>query len=435
MTLLVLGINHKTASVALRERMLFSPEHLAEIFSSLAQVVPLQGVVPISTCNRAELYLQLPLTSDEGEGNRCGGQFSLLVEWWCQYHGVSSQEVVDHLYCYQDNGAVCHLMRVASGLDSMVIGENQILGQVKKAYLQAQRHHTLAPDLDRLFQKVFYVAKLIRSRAQFGGDLCSIPKAICRITRKVFGDPQRLSVLLIGAGEAISEIATLLHKHQVGRLLIANRTREKAEHLAQMVDGSVVDLQDLASNLANADVVISSTSSPIPIITEEIVRRASTDRLGMDRAGVADLLLFDLAVPRDIEPAVGELSGVRLYTLDNLSAELQKSLSLRSDSALRAEKIVEQEGGSFTSWLWDKCLSEHVCNFFSQARYIQNQCEAHALEALERGEDAEVVIRKMAHKLTQQLSHLPIPLLKRAAQLQRDGILPKRLEIQEIQRN
>ena len=226
MSLLALGINHKTAPVSLRERVTFSPDTLDRAIESLLRQPSVQAGVVLSTCNRTELYLSVEQRADLRQQ---------IVDWLCSYHQLSPEEVSDSLYWHQDNEAVSHLMRVASGLDSLVLGEPQILGQVKKAFSESQREQALSADLERLFQKTFSVAKRVRTETEIGASAVSVAFAACTLARQIFESLARLNVLLVGAGETIELVARHLHQHQVQHMLIANRTRERAQTLASEV--------------------------------------------------------------------------------------------------------------------------------------------------------------------------------------------------------
>jgi len=248
MTLLALGINHKTAPVALRERIAFSPETLDQALESLLAQPMVQGGVVLSTCNRTELYLSVEERENLQEA---------LVRWLCDYHHLREDEVRQSLYWHEDNDAVSHLMRVASGLDSLVLGEPQILGQVKKAYADSHRGHGNASELERMFQKSFSVAKRVRTETDIGASAVSVAFAACTLARQIFESLSTVNVLLVGAGETIELAARHLREHKVQNMIIANRTRERAELLANEVGAEVIDLSEIDERLKDADIVIS----------------------------------------------------------------------------------------------------------------------------------------------------------------------------------
>ncbi|MEJ5176757.1 MULTISPECIES: glutamyl-tRNA reductase [Erwinia] len=403
MTLLALGINHKTAPVSLRERVTFSPDQLEQALTSLLAQPLVQGGVVLSTCNRTELYLSVEQQENLQEQ---------LVTWLCDYHKLSVDEVRKSLYWHHDNDAVSHLMRVASGLDSLVLGEPQILGQVKKAFADSQRGHSLSSELERMFQKSFSVAKRVRTETEIGASAVSVAFAACTLARQIFESLSTVNVLLVGAGETIELAARHLHQHKVKKLMIANRTRERAQALADEVGAEVISLPEIDSRLAEADIIISSTASPLPIIGKGMVERALKQRRNQP------MLLVDIAVPRDVEPEVGKLPNAYLYSVDDLQAIIESNMAQRQAAAVQAETIVVQESSEFMSWLRAQSAVETIRDYRSQAEQVRAELEARAIAALQQGGNAEEVLRDLAHKLTNRLIHAPTKSLQQAA---RDG--------------
>ncbi|MCU5774856.1 glutamyl-tRNA reductase [Erwiniaceae bacterium BAC15a-03b] len=403
MTLLALGINHKTAPVALREKVAFSPDTLEQALNSLLAQPLVQGGVVLSTCNRTELYLSVEQQENLQEQ---------LVRWLCDYHQLSAEDVRKSLYWHHDNEAVSHLMRVASGLDSLVLGEPQILGQVKKAFADSQRGHSLSSELERMFQKTFSVAKRVRTETDIGASAVSVAFAACTLARQIFESLSTVNVLLVGAGETIELVARHLREHKVKKLIIANRTRERAQLLADEVGAEVINLADIDVRLAEADIIISSTASPLPIIGKGMVERALKARRNQP------MLLVDIAVPRDVEPEVGKLANAYLYSVDDLQQIIEKNMAQRKAAAVQAETIVVQESGEFMAWLRAQSAVETIRDYRSQADQIRADLEARALTALQQGGDAQEIMRDLAHKLTNRLIHAPTKSLQQAA---RDG--------------
>ena len=401
MTLLALGINHKTAPVSLRERVTFSPDTLDQALNSLLRQPLVQGGVVLSTCNRTELYLSV----EEQENLK-----EQLVAWLCDYHQLSEEEVRQSLYWHHDNEAVSHLMRVASGLDSLVLGEPQILGQVKKAFAESQRGHSVSGELERLFQKSFSVAKRVRTETDIGASAVSVAFAACTLARQIFESLADLNVLLVGAGETIELVARHLREHRVKHMMIANRTRERAQALADEVGAEVITLPEIDARLADADIIISSTASPLPIIGKGMVERALKARRNQP------MLLVDIAVPRDIEPEVGKLSNAYLYSVDDLHSIIQNNLAQRKAAAIQAETIVAQESTNFMAWLRSQGAVEMIRDYRAQADNVRNEMEARALAAIAQGADVQAVIHELAHKLTTRLIHAPTKSLQQAAQ-------------------
>ncbi|MDG0806234.1 glutamyl-tRNA reductase [Pectobacterium brasiliense] len=403
MTLLALGINHKTAPVSLRERVVFSPDKLGVALDSLLQQPLVQGGVVLSTCNRTELYLSV----DEQENQR-----EQLIRWLCEYHQLRPEEVNGSLYWHQDDAAVSHLMRVASGLDSLVLGEPQILGQVKKAFAESQRGHSLSSELERLFQKSFTVAKRVRTETDIGASAVSVAFAACTLARQIFESLSDVTVLLVGAGETIELVARYLREHKVQKMVIANRTRERAQALATEVGAEVITLAELDEQLVHADIVISSTASTLPIIGKGMMERTLKARRNQP------MLMVDIAVPRDIEPEVGKLPNVYLYSVDDLHAIIQHNLAQRKAAAVQAESIVQQESSDFMAWLRAQSAVETIRDYRAQADELRAEMTAKALAAIQQGNDVEAVIQELTHRLTNRLIHAPTKSLQQAA---RDG--------------
>ncbi|WP_016600217.1 glutamyl-tRNA reductase, partial [Yersinia pestis] len=359
-----------------------------------------QGGVVLSTCNRTELYLSVEQQENLHEQ---------LTAWLCNYHKLSPDDVRQSLYWHHGNDAVRHLMRVASGLDSQVLGEPQILGQVKKAFAESQRGQSLSSELERLFQKSFSVAKRVRTETEIGASAVSVAFAACSLARQIFESLSELHVLLVGAGETIELVARHLREHQVKHMIIANRTRERAQSLASEVGAEVITLPEIDARLADADIIISSTASPLPIIGKGMVERALKTRRNQP------MLFIDIAVPRDIEPEVGKLSNAYLYSVDDLQAIIQHNMAQRQAAAVQAESIVQQESMNFMTWLRAQGAVETIRDYRSQAEQVRSEMTAKALVAIEQGANVEQVINELAYKLTNRLIHAPTKSLQQAA--------------------
>nr|CAA35476.1 5-aminolevulinic acid synthase [Escherichia coli] len=403
MTLLALGINHKTAPVSLRERVSFSPDKLDQALDSLLAQPMVQGGVVLSTCNRTELYLSVEEQDNLQEA---------LIRWLCDYHNLNEEDLRKSLYWHQDNDAVSHLMRVASGLDSLVLGEPQILGQVKKAFADSQKGHMKASELERMFQKSFSVAKPFALKQISVPALCLSLLPACTVARQIFESLSTVTVLLVGAGETIELVARHLREHKVQKMIIANRTRERAQILADEVGAEVIALSDIDERMREADIIISSTASPLPIIGKGMVERALKSRRNQP------MLLVDIAVPRDVEPEVGKLANAYLYSVDDLQSIISHNLAQRKAAAVEAETIVAQETSEFMAWLRAQSASETIREYRSQAEQVRDELTAKALRALEQGGDAQAIMQDLAWKLTNRLIHAPTKSLQQAA---RDG--------------
>ncbi|MDR0219690.1 MAG: glutamyl-tRNA reductase [Enterobacteriaceae bacterium] len=405
MTLLALGINHKTAPVSLRERVTFSPDTIGLALDNLLQQPLVRGGVVLSTCNRTELYLSVEQQDNLKEQ---------LIDWLCTYHQLNPDELSTSLYWHLGNEAVSHLMRVASGLDSLVLGEPQILGQVKKAFAESQNYHflsgsSLSNELERLFQKSFSVAKRVRTETEIGANAVSVAFAACTLARQIFESLSQLNILLVGAGETIELVARHLKEHRANHIMIANRTRERASVLAREVNAEVISLAEIDTRLAEADIVISSTASPLPIIGKGMVERALKLRRNKP------MLLIDIAVPRDIEPDVEKLSDVYLYSVDDLQTIIQQNLAQRKAAAVVAEDIVQQESLHFMDWLRSQGAVNTIREYREQAEKIRAEMAAKALMSIRQGADAEQIINQLTHQLTNRLIHPPTKSLQQAA--------------------
>ena len=354
-------------------------------------------------CNRTELYLSVEEQDNLQEA---------LVRWLCDYHNLNEEDLRNSLYWHQDNDAVSHLMRVASGLDSLVLGEPQILGQVKKAFADSQKGHLNASALERMFQKSFSVAKRVRTETDIGASAVSVAFAACTLARQIFESLSTVTVLLVGAGETIELVARHLREHQVKKMIIANRTRERAQVLADEVGAEVISLSDIDARLQDADIIISSTASPLPIIGKGMVERALKNRRNQP------MLLVDIAVPRDVEPEVGKLSNAYLYSVDDLQSIISHNLAQRKAAAVEAETIVAQETSEFMAWIRAQGASETIREYRSQSEQIRDELTAKALAALQQGGDAQAIMQDLAWKLTNRLIHAPTKSLQQAA---RDG--------------
>ncbi|MBG3012800.1 glutamyl-tRNA reductase [Proteus faecis] len=400
MTLLALGINHKTAPVALREKVSFSPDTMGDALNNLLQQPAVRGGVVLSTCNRTELYLSMEDKENSHEQ---------LIRWLCQYHQIEPNELKNSVYWHQDNQAVSHLMRVASGLDSLVLGEPQILGQVKKAFADSQNYHSLSSELERLFQKSFSVAKRVRTETQIGANAVSVAFAACTLARQIFESLSSLTILLVGAGETIELVARHLREHQVKKIVIANRTKERAQRLANEVDAEVITLSDIDECLSQADIVISSTASPLPIIGKGMVERALKKRRNQP------MLLVDIAVPRDIEQDIEKLNNVYLYSVDDLEAIIQHNREQRQAAAIQAEHIVQQESGQFMDWLRAQGAVGAIREYRDSAEMLRAEMTEKAITLIQNGVDAEKVIQQLSHQLMNRLIHTPTKSLQQAA--------------------
>jgi glutamyl-tRNA reductase len=395
MAFLVLGINHKTASVDVRERVAFTPEQQVEALQQLCRGRNHEAAI-LSTCNRSELYLE-----------QDGIDADAVLHWLASYHSLDLQQLRASCYVHQDEAAVRHMMRVASGLDSMVLGEPQILGQMKSAYAVAREAGTLGPLLERLFQATFSTAKSVRTDTAIGENPVSVAFAAVSLARQIFSDLDRSQALLIGAGETITLVARHLHEQGVKRIVVANRTLERAGALAEQFGAHAVLLADIPQELVRSDIVISSTASQLPILGKGAVESALKQRKHKP------IFMVDIAVPRDIEPEVGELDDVYLYSVDDLHDVIEENLKSRQGAALAAEELVAAGTAEFMQRLRERAAVNVLKAFRQQAENLRDEELAKAMRQLARGLPAEDVLAAFARGLTNKLLHAPSVQLKK----------------------
>ncbi|HRQ35966.1 MAG TPA: glutamyl-tRNA reductase [Chiayiivirga sp.] len=398
MPLIALGINHQTAPVSLRERVAFAPEAAVRALSSLKQVPGVDEAAILSTCNRTEIY--------------CAVQPEALLSparWLCEHHALTPRSLDDYLYRHDDAQAVRHIFRVATGLDSMVLGEPQILGQVKEAWQLAQEAQTLRAPMDRLFQHTFAVAKRVRTDTRIGANPVSVAFAAVRLAERVFADLREATVLLIGAGETIELAARHLIDRKAQRLIVANRTLEHAQALATRFGGYAIGLADLDTHLAEADVVISSTAAREPVLYRTQVEQA------IRRRRHRPMFMVDIAVPRDIQPSVGELPDVYLYTIDDLDRVIADGLKSRREAAREAEAIIELQVEHYMAWRRALEGQGPLKTLRHEGESTREELLQRAQQMLARGKSADEVLAWLAHSLTNRLLHAPSANLREAA--------------------
>lgn len=390
MPLFALGINHQTASVSLREKVVFSPEYLLAAYQQLmAQSSVLEAVI-VSTCNRTEIYCNV-------NQDNC----QQVIDWFCSFHQIAESELSPSLYCYQNGQAVQHLFRVACGLDSLVLGEPQILGQIKQAFATAGQAKSVYKILNKWFQHTFSVAKRVRTETQIGVNAISVAFAAVCLAKQIFSDLSQSRVLLIGAGETIELVGKYLVGHNVPNITIANRTLSRAMQLVDRLDAQAITLGEIPNHLADADIIISSTASPLPIIGKGMVERALKKRRHQP------MLFIDIAVPRDIESEVGELSDAYLYTVDDLHGIIEDNKQARQEAAIEAEEIVESCIADFTAWIESLKAVESIRLYRSNSELSRDLLVTRATAALKNGGNPDEVLKELAYKLTNKLIHYP----------------------------
>jgi len=393
-TVLALGLNHTTAPLDLRGRLAFGPERLVPALHGLRD--RLQRAVPeaalVSTCNRTELYVAAPAP-------RVRELVRPVVDWLAEQGGVSGNHLQAHTYVMEDRDAARHAFRVASGLDSMVLGEPQILGQMKEAVRKADEAGTLGTTLHQLFQRSFSVAKEVRSSTEIGAHSISMAAAAVRLASQLFEDLAEIHVLFVGAGEMIELVATHFAARTPKGMVVANRTLERGERLAARFGAQAMRLSDLPGRLHEFDAIISCTASTLPIIGLGAVERALKARRHRP------MFMVDLALPRDIEPEVAKLSDIFLYSLDDLSTVVQTAGEKRQAAVHQAEAIIDAGVASFAHWLDQRNAVPLIQALNRQADDWGAIEMARAKKMLARGETIEHVLEAMARGLTHKMLH------------------------------
>ncbi len=396
MSIVVLGLNHRTAPVEVRERVVFDSAQLPEALHDLCARPGIQEGLIVSTCNRTEMYCVVG-PGDPG-----------IAAWLESYH-KTTQSLVDCCYELHGPAAVQHVFAVASGLDSLIIGEPQILGQLKDAYRAAHDAHTAGPMLNRLFQATFAVAKRVRTETRIGASAVSVASAAVQLARRIFAGLDQHTALLVGAGEMIELTARHLHAQGLNRMIIANRSLARAQDLALEFKASAITLDALDEHLPQADIVISSTASPVPVVTFEATRAAIVARKRKP------MFMLDIAVPRDIEPRIAELEDVYLYTIDDLKQVVDDNLKSRQDEAEEARQLVESEVEKFMAGLRTLDVAPTIRQVRARAEATKQQTLEQARRMLAGGRQDEA-LEFLANTLTSRLLHAPSSALRQAAE-------------------
>lgn len=412
MSLLAFGVNHTTAPLELRERIIICSDSMPEALSRLSGETGIQEAAILSTCNRTEIYCSIEQIPEYRP-----------VQWLSDFHGMSHEQLRPYLYQHPDANAVKHILRVASGLDSMILGEPQVLGQLKDAYRTALQVGSIGKLLSRLFQHSFRVAKQIRSSTTIGTHPVSVAFAAVRLSQQIFGDLNNHTALLIGAGDTIELAARHLRENGLQKMIIANRTLEKSQQLATEFSAYAIPLADIPHHLAEADIVISSTASQLPILGKGAIERA------IRRRKHRPMFMVDIAVPRDIEPEAGELEDVYLYTVDDLQDVIHENLRNRRQAALQAEEIIDVQVTHFMDWLNSLDAVTTIRSLREQAQSIQAEVLLNARQKLRSGADPEEVLHEVTRLLTNKLIHSPSAQLRAAGANGRKDLLSAAQEI------
>ncbi len=398
MPLLVIGLNHTTAPVSIRERLTFGPDIIVAALRSLTEQPGVHEAVILSTCNRTEVYCFADAEAIDANRN-----------WLAKFHGVALEDITPYLYVHEERQVIEHLLCVASGLDSLILGEPQILGQVKNAFQTASDAGRTGKMLTRLFQHAFTTAKQVRTDTAIGDSPVSVAFAAVSLARQIFADLSQQTAMLIGAGETVELAARHLSQNGVGRIIVANRTIARAQELAQQFGADAISLTEIPANLAAADIVIASTASPVPILGKGTVESALKKRRRRP------IFMVDIAVPRDIEAEVVNLEDIYLYTVDDLEEVIQSNLRSRQEAAGQAREIVTFQANEFLAWMRSLDAVGLIQDYRRQAGDIRDQVLTKALRMLESGKPPEEAMAFLAQTLTNKLLHTPSAKLREAS--------------------
>ncbi len=397
MTLLTLGLNHTTAPLAIRETVAFPPEQCPVALRDLLALHDIEEGAILSTCNRTEIYT-VARPDDEQR----------LRYWLCDQRGLDAAGMAPHFYVYRDRDSVRHALRVAAGLDSMILGETQILGQMKDAFRQAQAANSAGPLLTRLFEHSFAVAKSVRSETDIGANPVSVAYAGVSLARRIFSDFSEQTAMFIGAGDTIELTARHLADTGLRRMVFANRSLDRAQALASQYQGYAIPLTDVGAHLAEADILVASTAAPDYVVTLAQFRDALKKRRRKP------MFVLDLAVPRDVEPATGELEDVYLYTVDDLQGVIRDNIRSRQQAALIADDMIDERIDEYLAWLESRRAVDTINAVRSQATQERDAVIARARRMLANGQAADEVVEYVANTLTNKLVHNPTRSLRRA---------------------
>jgi len=406
MPFIVVGINHRTAPVAIREKVVFADPELPPALDELGKVPQVCESLIVSTCNRTELYCYLDSDADAS----LHAQALPLIHWLAQWHKLETTDIHACLYQHGEADAVRHAFTVAAGLDSMVLGEAQILGQLKDAYRLAQQHGSTGPYLNRLFQAAFSAAKRVRTETRIGASAVSVASAAVSMARTVFESFAEHTVMLVGAGETIALTARHLYANGARRMIVANRSLERAQQLATEFNAYAITLEQLPERLAEADILVTSTASPAPIITVPHVKAALRARKRRP------MFMVDIAVPRDIEPEVAELDDIYLFTVDHLQNVVSDNMNARQEAAVDAMQMLGEEVQQFSQLLRTLDAVPTIRQLRAEAETIRQHTIGQAQRMLTNGRPAGEVLEYLADTLTHRLLHSPSQRLRQAGE-------------------
>lgn len=396
MVFVACGLNHKTAPLELREKIALSSIMQDSLLENLLALPSVNEAFILSTCNRTEIYCE----TDNPEN---------ITYWLAREHQIAPENLIPHLYLYTETEAIRHTLRVACGLDSMMLGEPQILGQIKQAYQNASRAGAAKTALRSVFEYIFGAAKRIRHESGIGKNPVSVAYAAVQTITRYHRKVSDLKVFLIGSGETANLVAKYLLKAGVTEFLVASRSAENAEKLAATFHGEALSITDIPLHLYQADVIISATACPLPFINKKMVVQA------LEKRDFAPMFFLDLAVPRDIEAEVAELAQVRLYNVDDLQNLAEKGMDERRQAALQAEQLLEDEIENYLRWHRSHQARDLICGYRAFMQTLANQELDRALQKLAQGQCQQSVLTEFSQRLVNKLIHLPSTGLKQVA--------------------
>jgi glutamyl-tRNA reductase len=404
MLLTAFGLNYQTAPLTIREKIAFGTEQLPAALNALLGLAGVQEAAILSTCNRTEIYCN-------------ASQPEKAIEWLAAHYQLEKKALLPYLYRFNAEETARHAFRVASGLDSMVLGEAQILGQLKEAVRIAQDNGALGSLLNGLFQRAFQVAKEVRTQTQIGSNSVSMAAACLRLAERIFPTIEECHILFIGAGKMITLCATYFAAQHPKSIRIANRTRERGEELAQKVGGQAILLTDLPDHLADYDIVISSTASALPIVGKGMIEGAIRKRRRKP------IFMVDLAVPRDIEAEAGQLNDVYLYTVDDLASLVEEARDARSLAAIEAESIINVQVEDFTAWLQSRAIVPTIRDLKDSAERVRRNEVLRAKKMLAKGASLEDILDALSQGMMNKYLHAPLMTLHQASANQQDELI------------
>ena len=392
------GINHRTASVDLRGKLSFSPALMEKVLQDAQSILHVREITILSTCNRTEIYLYGDVSDHH------------IISWLAMIKGTEINNLSNCFYSFKDEDAIKHMIEVASGMDSLILGEPQIFGQIKSAFLVAKEAGTVFKNLENIFQFVFSIAKRVRSETAIGKNPVSVASASVNLASKIFSNLEEAHALVIGAGDTIELVAKHLVENGIGKLTVANRTLTKARSFSENFSADMILLSDMPDMLETVDILISSTASQLPILGKGAVETA------LKKRKYRPMFMVDIAVPRDIEPQVEELSDVYLYTVDDLEDFIEDNVKARNSEANIARVIISDEVNRWSIENRGRSVVRTIKEFRTNAEKIRDVEINRALNSLEKGKSASDVVVELARSITNKLLHTPTKNIKRAGE-------------------